>query len=376
MKSVKCLLYGHQDFIRTMTTCPTTHQPFSGSNDHTIRSWDVKNSVCDRVLMGHDSTITGLSVLKRNVLVSCSEDHTVRVWDTRMSIGGECVHKVHHVSNVNGVTSWNDLNSTTRICDDDDPSLTNNKNEHVFYSVGQDMKLNGWDVRKMSDGEEQSTQSSLFQNYSFDIMSGQSQQHHRTRELWYGESTSSSFGSMNRDSTEEACIRSISTNFGTPYCCTVGSVKGKDVVFVGSKNGGLHAIGLDGNDPHTCHIEQQYEGHHADVTCLSFRGDVLLSGDSNGTVNLYRGLDVEKPTRSLSDHSSLVSSCQIMGDCIWTGSHDGTIKEYLMVGEQMVPKRTIERLAMQIFAIRIGRNGLLYCGSDEEAIRCWDVSLD
>ena len=52
----------------------------SGSDDNTIRIWDVGSGACDAVLAGHTSWIWGLALVPDGRLVSCSDDKTLRVW--------------------------------------------------------------------------------------------------------------------------------------------------------------------------------------------------------------------------------------------------------------------------------------------------------
>lgn len=79
LNKTKTLLYGHQDWVRSLAVCPNKHTTISGSNDHTIRTWDHVRGFCDRVLLGHDSTVNALSVMSNNnLIISGGADHTVR----------------------------------------------------------------------------------------------------------------------------------------------------------------------------------------------------------------------------------------------------------------------------------------------------------
>ena len=53
----------------------------SGSQDKTIRIWDVSSGICIAVLTGHTDSINTLVVLKNGNIVSGSNDNTIRIWD-------------------------------------------------------------------------------------------------------------------------------------------------------------------------------------------------------------------------------------------------------------------------------------------------------
>ncbi len=76
----------------------------SGSNDRTVRLWDVETGRCLRVLEGHTATVNGVawSADRRHAL-SGSGDHTVRLWDVET---GRCLRVLEgHTVAVYGV-AW------------------------------------------------------------------------------------------------------------------------------------------------------------------------------------------------------------------------------------------------------------------------------
>jgi WD40 repeat protein len=54
----------------------------SGSNDKTLRVWDVSTGVCELELEGHDEGVYRVCMLPDGRIVSGSWDKTIRVWDT------------------------------------------------------------------------------------------------------------------------------------------------------------------------------------------------------------------------------------------------------------------------------------------------------
>lgn len=56
----------------------------TGSNDETIKVWNLKNSQCLMTLLGHSDLVRTLDVdLDHHRLVSGSYDKTIKVWDLR-----------------------------------------------------------------------------------------------------------------------------------------------------------------------------------------------------------------------------------------------------------------------------------------------------
>jgi WD40 repeat protein len=92
---VKCLC---DAFTITSTDGNRRYCIASGSNDDTIRVWDVNDQAWVRKLVGHDGGVTSLSVgvaddtgSGRRLLASASWDDTVRLWDADVC-DPECVH--------------------------------------------------------------------------------------------------------------------------------------------------------------------------------------------------------------------------------------------------------------------------------------------
>ena len=73
-------LAGHTNDVLALAFAPDGKRLYSGGSDRTIRVWDAQSGQLERVLQGHDDTVTGLTVYA-GALYSASQDGTVRRWD-------------------------------------------------------------------------------------------------------------------------------------------------------------------------------------------------------------------------------------------------------------------------------------------------------
>jgi len=78
-------LSGHTGYISRIAWSPDGRTLASGSNDHTIRLWDIETApgTPSRVLAGHSGWIYHVAWSPDGrILASCSGDKTIRLWDT------------------------------------------------------------------------------------------------------------------------------------------------------------------------------------------------------------------------------------------------------------------------------------------------------
>ncbi|MBD2208177.1 WD40 repeat domain-containing protein, partial [Calothrix sp. FACHB-168] len=77
----------------------------SGSDDNTVKLWDVQTGDCRLTLAGHDSSVTSVAWSGDNLtLASGSHDNTVKLWDVQT---GDCIatfsHKLYAGLKIKGV---------------------------------------------------------------------------------------------------------------------------------------------------------------------------------------------------------------------------------------------------------------------------------
>jgi WD40 repeat protein len=86
--SCSAVLQGHTGWVRAMAVSADGRTAVSGSEDKTVRVWDLRRGSCSAVLQGHMKRVWGVAVTADgHTAASGSEDKTVRVWDL---LGGSC----------------------------------------------------------------------------------------------------------------------------------------------------------------------------------------------------------------------------------------------------------------------------------------------
>jgi WD40 repeat protein len=101
--------------VRTVTFSPDGHTLANGSDDQTIRFWDVRDGTCQKILQGHTSRACCVQFSPIDVslpsgtgplLISGSQDETINLWNPAT---GECLKtlradRLYEGMNIQGTT--------------------------------------------------------------------------------------------------------------------------------------------------------------------------------------------------------------------------------------------------------------------------------
>ncbi len=95
-------LKGHKNIVVPVAITADNRRVISGSNDKTVRVWDVESGKCLSILKGHTNYVGGVAVTADGRrIVSSSRDNTMRVWDAEY---GKCLVILEgHTDTVKGV---------------------------------------------------------------------------------------------------------------------------------------------------------------------------------------------------------------------------------------------------------------------------------
>jgi WD40 repeat protein/GTPase SAR1 family protein/DNA-directed RNA polymerase subunit RPC12/RpoP len=79
-------LTGHRGWVHSVAVSPNGKWAASGSNDHTVKTWDLETGVCRATLEGHTDEVNCVAITPDGKqILSGSNDHTIRIWDSRSS---------------------------------------------------------------------------------------------------------------------------------------------------------------------------------------------------------------------------------------------------------------------------------------------------
>ena len=81
-------LNGHTSLVRDLNLLSDGNQLLSGSDDKSIRLWDIAESKCLRVFNGHTHSANKILLFNSSVIVSASDDHTIKFWNLD---NGQCL---------------------------------------------------------------------------------------------------------------------------------------------------------------------------------------------------------------------------------------------------------------------------------------------
>ena len=95
------VLSGHTDWVRSLAFSPDGILLVSGSDDKTLKLWDVQTGGAVRAFHGHTNWVYSISISANcTTIVSGSEDKTIRLWDIQT---GGCFHVIQQQEAVNHV---------------------------------------------------------------------------------------------------------------------------------------------------------------------------------------------------------------------------------------------------------------------------------
>jgi DNA-binding CsgD family transcriptional regulator len=103
-------LRGHTKYVLSVAFSSDSKSLASGSDDQSIKLWDVSTGQCRKTLQGHSNAVRSVAFRPASVmLVSGSQDETIKLWDTRTgkclsTLRGERPYERLNISGVTGLT--------------------------------------------------------------------------------------------------------------------------------------------------------------------------------------------------------------------------------------------------------------------------------
>lgn len=111
----RAILKGHNATVRTLAVSADFTRAISGSDDTTLRLWDIASGV-SRVLLGHGGSVRAVVVSHDfTMALSGSDDETLRLWDL---VSGECRVFEGHIGGIKALAVSPDFSRAVSGSDD------------------------------------------------------------------------------------------------------------------------------------------------------------------------------------------------------------------------------------------------------------------
>jgi len=376
LETGECLrvLVGHTGSVYSVALCPDGRRAVSGSQDHTLRVWDLDTGEYLRVLEGHAGPVALHADGRR--AVSGSQDKTLRVWDLDT---GRCLRVlVGHINSVNSVTLCPDGRrvvsvgdeSTLRVWDLDTGKCLRVLEGHTSsvcpvalhadgrraVSVGQDKTLRVWDL---DTGEcmrvlDGDTQSVTSVALCADGRRAISGSEDKTLRVW--------------DLDTGECLRVLQGHSGRVNSVAVCAAGRRAIS--GSEDKTLRVWDLD-TDTSLRAIEGHSERVNSVAVCADGRRVVSASNDH--TLRVWN-LETGRCLRVLEGHTSIVNSVAVCanGRRAVSGSHDHTLRVWNLDTGRCL--RVLMGHTYPVLSVALCADGRrVVSASNDHTLRVWNL---
>jgi len=328
-------LTGHGDWVNAVTLSPDGRHALSGSEDCTLRFWDLQTGQLLRTFAGHEAGVKAVAISPdgRHVL-SASGDRTLKFWGLET---GQLIRTlVAHEDGVSAVAISHDA-------------------RHALSGSG-DRTLRLWDLqtgqllRTLAGHEGWVSTVSV----SFDGQHALSGSRDRTLKLW--------------DVATGQLLRSFTGH-------------GDKVSAVAMSSDGRH--GLSGSDDRTLRLWdlqngqllRTFAGHEDGVNAVAMSSDGRhgLSGSDDRTLRLW-DLQTGQLLRTFAGHEHGVGAVAIAADGrhALSGSDDRTVKLWDLVASQSPPITNGHKGPVSALALNL-RTRQAVSGSRDCTLKLWDL---
>jgi WD40 repeat protein len=237
------VLSGHTDWVRCVTFSSDGTLLVSGSDDETLKIWDIQTGGVVKTFHGHTHYVYSVSISSNHTTIaSGSYDKTIRLWNIQ---AGECCHIINQEQEVEYV-SFSPTNS-----------------QHLI-SISGDV-VHQWDI----DGHQiEPTYQGSHAAFSLDGT-------HLA--LCEGEVTTV------HNFNSGAIVSRFPTDEDTKHCCF--SPNGR-LVAAAAANATVYVWDITGTDPH---LIETFTGHTDDITFLTFSSSSsLISASDDKSVKFWQ----------------------------------------------------------------------------------------
>jgi WD40 repeat protein len=329
-------LRGHQSSVWSVSFSPDGQTLASGSLDNTIKLWNLATGKEIRTLQGHQRYVYSVSFSPDGqTLASGSDDNTIKLWN--LATGKEIRTLQGHQRYVWSVSFSPDGQTLASGSADNTIKLWN-------LSTGKEIRT--------LQGHQSSVWSVSFSPDGQTLASGSAD---NTIKLW-NLSTSKEIRTLQG---HQSSVWSVSFS---PNGQTLATGSGDKTIKLWNLATGKEIRTL--------------QGHQNEVLSVSFSpdGQTLASGSADNTIKLWN-LSTSKEIRTLQGHQSSVWSVSFSpnGQTLATGSEDKTIKLWNLSTSKEI--RILREHQSWVRSVSFSPSGqTLATGGDDKKIKLWNVS--
>jgi len=371
-------LNGHSKPVASVSFSPDGKTLASGSYNNIIKLWDITTGKEIRTLQGHSSSVLSVSFSPDGkTLASGSYDNTIKLWD--ITTGKE----------IRTLQGHSDLVRSVRFSPDG----------NTLASGSGDKTIKLWDITTGKEIRTLEGHSEGFWSVSFtpDGKTLASGNDDKTIKLW--------------DITTGKEIRTLQGHSNavlnvsfSPDGKTLASgsedntiklwdiITGKEILTLKGHSEALRSVSFtpdgktlaSGSYDHTIKLWDvttsmeipTLNGHSDLVDSVSFSpdGKTLASGSDDYTIKLW-DITTGKEIRTLQGHSSWVRSVSFSpdGNTLASGSGDKTIKLWDIASGKEI--RTLQGHSKEVWSVSFSPDGkTLASGNDDKTIKLWDIT--
>ncbi len=376
---------GHYDSVWAVTFSPDGKTLASGSDDKTVKLWNVETGQQLKSLEGHTSFVNSVAFSPDGkTLASGSNDNSIKLWNVET---GDPITSVSHIYGVNSVAFSPDgkilasgsNDKTIRLWNVKTGQLIKSLEGHVFSVRSVAFSPNGktlvsasWDNTIKLWNVETGDQIRTINDYANGINSVVFSPNGKTL-------ASGNIYEIRKGSNYGASIKLWDVETGQQLKSLEGHNSSVNSVAFSPDGKLLASASVDKTiklwNVETGEQVKSLEGNADSVLSVAFspNGKMLASGGKENIVKLWN-VETKQQIKSLEGHTSAVNAVAISPDnrILASGGKDKTIKLWNLVTSQQI--KSLEGHMYPISSIEFSPDGkTLASGSNDKTIKLWNV---